>query len=148
MSAESAFTITYWGVTGTISDPLRPSEVTAKIAACLEELSNRGRLAQLQPGPELRQAIERELQELPLHLRSTYGGNTTTVEVQTPDSLLLIDCGSGFRELGRHLPQRWNAPDYKGDRTAHVLVTHPHMDHSFGTAFFSPYYDPLNSFSI
>jgi phosphoribosyl 1,2-cyclic phosphodiesterase len=145
---SSVFSITYWGVTGTMSAPLRPTEVTDKIAGCLEELSARGRLAHLQHGPGLRQAIQRELQDLPFHLRSTYGGNTTSVEVQTPDGLLLLDCGSGFRELGRSLQQRWNAPDYKGTRTAHVLVTHPHMDHSFGTPFFAPYYDPHNNFTI
>jgi len=46
---------------------------------------------------------------LPMHLRSTYGGNTTCVEVQTPDSLIIIDCGSGFRELGIDLERRWKA---------------------------------------
>jgi phosphoribosyl 1,2-cyclic phosphodiesterase len=148
MAAEPAFTITYWGITGTMSDPLLPGEVTAKISACLEELAQRGRLAQLRPGPGLREAVRRELAELPLYLRSTYGGNTTSVEMRTPDALLILDCGSGFRELGRELARRWNAPDYKGDRTGHVLVTHPHMDHSFGTPFFAPYYDPRNSFTI
>lgn len=145
---SSAFSITYWGVTGTMSAPLRPVEVTEKIVACLEELGKRGRLAHLQAGPGLRQAIESELQQLPFHLRSTFGGNTTSVEVQTPDGLLLLDCGSGVRELGRSLQQRWSANDYKGNRTAHVLVTHPHMDHSFGTPFFAPYYDPRNNFTI
>jgi phosphoribosyl 1,2-cyclic phosphodiesterase len=148
MNSDGGMTITYWGATGTMSDPLRPSEVTAKIADCLEELAARGRLGQLQPGPGLRAAVERELAALPFHLRSTFGGNTTSVEVQTPEALLLLDCGSGFRELGRSLSQRWNAPEYQGDRVGHVLVTHPHMDHSFGTPFFSPYYDPRNNFTV
>jgi phosphoribosyl 1,2-cyclic phosphodiesterase len=148
MSNAAVFTITYWGTTGTISDPLRPEEVTGKIVDCLEELARRGRLAELQSASDVRTAIERELAVLPFHLRSTYGGNTTSVEVQTPDALMLFDCGSGFRELGRALSKRWNAPDYNGDRTAHVLVTHPHMDHSYGTPFFAPYYDPRNSFYI
>src|SRR5262249_39270253 len=59
-----------------------------------------------------------------------------------------IDCGSGYRELGRVLTKQWNAPDYKGPREAHILVTHPHMDHTFATAFFGPYYDPRNHFTL
>src|SRR5262249_8621263 len=72
----------------------------------------------------------------------------TCVGVQSADGLFLIDCGSGFRELGVALQRRWQAPDFRGDRTAHVLVTHPHMDHVFATAFFSPYYDPRNRFIL
>jgi ribonuclease BN (tRNA processing enzyme) len=148
MTPDVAFTITYWGTTGTISSPLRPVDVTAKLVACLEELVKRGSLARLHPGPDLRTAIQHELELLPFHFWSTYGGNTTSVEVQTPDALLLLDCGSGFRELGRSLQQRWNAPGYQGDRTAHVLVSHPHMDHSLAMPFFSPYYDPRNNFTV
>ncbi len=145
---STVFTITYWGTTGTITDPILPAELTAKITDCLEELARRGRLAQLRPGPTLRQEIERELGELPLHLRSTYGGNTTSVEVRTPDALLLLDCGSGFRELGRALQQRWKAEGDKAVREAHILISHSHMDHSFATPFFPPYYDPRNHFTI
>src|SRR5262245_30628761 len=148
MKANTAFTITYWGATGTLCAPLRPVEVSAKILNCLEELIVRGRLANVQAGPDLRSFLERELQALPFHLHSTYGGNTTCVEIQTPDALLVIDCGSGFRELGRGLQQRWNAPDYQGNRSAHVLFTHPHMDHAMAFPFFAPFFDPRNNFTI
>lgn len=140
--------ITYWGVTGTLCAPLSPVAVTAKVVACIEALAERGRLADLRPGPDLRAALERELQQLPFHFYSTYGANTTCVEVQTADSLVIFDCGSGFRELGRDLVQRWNAPDYHGDRTAHILLTHPHMDHAMGIPFFPPFYDPRNNFTL
>jgi len=148
MTAETTFTITYWGATGTLCAPLRPDEVADKVIDCIEELIARGRLAGLPSGPDLRPALERELEALPFHLRSTYGGNTSCVEVQTPDALLVIDCGSGFRELGRSLQQRWNAPGYKGDRSAHVLITHPHVDHVLAVPFFGPFYDPRNNFTI
>jgi phosphoribosyl 1,2-cyclic phosphodiesterase len=29
-----------------------------------------------------------------------------------------------------------------------VLVTHPHIDHIYGTPYFAPYYDPANRFTI
>jgi phosphoribosyl 1,2-cyclic phosphodiesterase len=85
---------------------------------------------------------------LPFHLRSTYGGNTTCIEVQTPDALLILDCGSGFRELGIDLERRWNAPDYSGARSAHVLISHPHMDHTYATPYVDPYFDPKNNFIL
>ncbi len=149
MKADTVFTITYWGVTGTMSAPLRPTQVTDKLVAALCLLAERGRLEVLRPGPTLAADVRRLVeQELPFALRSTYGGNTTCVEVQTPDALLVLDCGSGFRELGLHLEARWRAAGPDVPRTAHVLVTHPHGDHTFATPYFDPYYDPANSFTI
>lgn len=149
MSESSNFIITYWGVTGTLSAPLRPEEVTDKLVEALAVLTEKGQLAHLAPGPNLEQNIRETIaRELPFHLRSTYGGNTTCVEVQTPDQLIILDCGSGFRELGVSLDARWRAAGAAARRVAHVFVTHAHMDHTFATAFFTPYYNPQNSISI
>lgn len=144
----SVFTITYWGATGSISAPLRPAQVTAKVVDTLEHLINAGRLTGLTSGAGLRARLQQEIEALPRHLHSTYGGNTTCVEIATPDRLIILDCGSGFRELGCALQHRWNAPDFQGQRSADVLVTHPHVDHTFATPFFSPYYDSRNTFAI
>src|SRR4051794_8652455 len=107
MSAAPAFRITYWGLTGTLSAPLLPEQVTAKVAAAVHHLLEQGRLADLRPGPDSAVAVRRLVEELPFPLRSTYGGNTTCVEVRTPDALLVLDCGTGFRDLGRDLDRRW-----------------------------------------
>ncbi|HTU90601.1 MAG TPA: MBL fold metallo-hydrolase [Gemmataceae bacterium] len=148
-SGQNAFTITYWGVTGTLTTPLRPAEVTDKLVAALRFLIERGRLADLRPGPDLESNIRRLLEEeLPFHQRSSYGGNTTCVEVQTPDALLILDCGSGFRELGISLATRWQSKPSGAERTAHVLVSHPHIDHIYATPYFLPYYDLSNHFTI
>jgi phosphoribosyl 1,2-cyclic phosphodiesterase len=148
MSAEPVFTITYWGATGTLTAPLTPAQVTEKLVHAIQRLVEQGHLADLRPGPDLSQAIHRVAEGLPFPLRSTYGGNTTCVEVQTPDALLILDSGSGFRELGVALERRWNAPGYHGARVAHVLITHPHMDHTFATPYFPPFYDPRNDFTL
>ncbi|HEY7423321.1 MAG TPA: MBL fold metallo-hydrolase [Gemmataceae bacterium] len=146
---QKVFTITYWGVTGTLSAPLRPAEVADKLVAAIRRLAERDRLADLKPGPDLEITIRRRLEEeIPFPLRSSYGGNTTCVEVQTPDALLILDCGSGFRELGLSLENRWHALPAGVGRTAHVLVSHPHMDHIYGTPYFAPYYDSANRFTI
>jgi phosphoribosyl 1,2-cyclic phosphodiesterase len=145
---EPAFTITYWGVTGTLTAPLRAAEVTDKVEKVLLHLAEQGKLADLKPGPDLAAAVRRAIETLPFHLRSSYGGNTTCVEVQTPDALLIFDCGSGFRELGVSLDARWRASGASAVRKADVIVTHAHMDHTFATPYFVPYYNPANSFTI
>lgn len=146
---ESVFTITYWGVTGTLTTPLRPVEVTDKMVRALRWLIEHNRLADLKPGPDLETDICRLLEnELPFHLWSGYGGNTTCIEVQTPDALMILDCGSGFRELGSSLAERWQSKPAGPQRTAHVLVSHPHIDHIYGTPYFPPYFDPNNHFTI
>lgn len=149
MSSQPRFTITYWGVTGTLCDPLLPAQVTDKLVEAIRLLAEKGRLEHLRPGPSLEEAIRKTLaQELPFHLYSSYGGNTTCIEVQTPDSLIIFDCGSGFRELGIALDARWKSEGSAAHRKAHVLLTHAHMDHTFATPFFAPYFNSANSFII
>jgi phosphoribosyl 1,2-cyclic phosphodiesterase len=149
MSEPPVFTITYWGVTGTFCDPLLPRQVTDKLVDAIALLVEKKRLAGLEPGVELRESIRRMLEEeLSFAMRSTYGGNTTCLEVQAPDALLILDCGSGFRELGQSLDARWTAQGEAARRSAHVLLTHSHIDHTFATPYFSPYYDSRNTFRI
>lgn len=149
MPPDAGFTITYWGITGTLPTPLKPPQVTEKIVQAIRLLFEQGRLRDLQPGPGLEQTIRRRVEEgLPFHARSTFGGNTTCLEVQTPDALLILDSGSGMSELGVNLVQRWNAPGYNGPRSAHVLLSHPHIDHILATPFVAPYYDPRNQFDL
>ncbi len=64
-----------------------------------------------------------------------YGGNTSCVEVRGREgTLLVLDAGTGIRRLGLSLPQ--------DIRRVHVLLTHLHMDHIQGMAFFRPLRTP------
>jgi phosphoribosyl 1,2-cyclic phosphodiesterase len=146
--SQAALTITYWGVTGTLTAPLRGAEATDKIENALAHLVEHERLNELKSGPDLKAAVHKLVADLPFHLRSTFGGNTTCVEVQTSDALLIFDCGSGFRELGVDLEARWRAAGAAAVRKADVIVTHAHMDHTFATPYFVPYYNPANSITI
>ena len=66
---------------------------------------------------------------------SRYGGNTTCVEVRLGDgSLVVIDAGSGIRNLGRELIRRSES------RHIHLFLTHAHWDHVQGFPFFLPAY--------
>jgi phosphoribosyl 1,2-cyclic phosphodiesterase len=62
-----------------------------------------------------------------------YGGNTSCVEVRGPDTLLVLDAGTGIRALGKSLA---------GVCRVHILLTHLHMDHIQGLGFFAPLFDP------
>lgn len=63
-----------------------------------------------------------------------YGGHTSCLELRSKDnSLLVIDAGTGIKDLGLSL--NGNFPE-----TIKMLFTHSHTDHIFGFPFFSPIY--------
>ena len=63
-----------------------------------------------------------------------YGGNTSCYELRSDNGeLLILDAGSGLRELGLSLGG-------KLPQSAHLLVSHTHWDHIMGYPFFSPLY--------
>lgn len=71
-----------------------------------------------------------------------YGGNTTCLEIRTKnDEILIIDAGSGIRELGNLLLKE-NRHDYT------ILLTHAHWDHIMGFPFFKPIYSHKSSINI
>jgi phosphoribosyl 1,2-cyclic phosphodiesterase len=64
-----------------------------------------------------------------------YGGNTVCVDVRLADgTLLVLDAGTGIRELGDSLIH----DDHRGPIT--LLLTHLHWDHIMGLPFFAPIY--------
>ncbi len=143
------FRIRYWGVTGSFPNPLTPVEIQDRIAAAIQALAAQGALARLARPDVTLDAIQAELQQhLSQGVRASYGGNTTCVEIETPDALIILDSGSGMRGLGVEIAKRWAAPDYRGSREANVLLTHPHVDHTLATPFFDPYYDKQNRITI
>ncbi|MBI2773807.1 MAG: MBL fold metallo-hydrolase, partial [Chloroflexi bacterium] len=73
-----------------------------------------------------------------------YGGNTACVEVRDQDgTLLVLDAGTGLRELGLALAQ--NGP---GPLAVDLLISHLHWDHIQGIPFFRPAYDAKNEMRI
>lgn len=74
-----------------------------------------------------------------------YGGNTPCVEVRTMEGwLIILDAGTGMRELGRSLLGRANGAPIKGD----IFLTHAHWDHIQGIPFFGPIFQRGNHFTI
>jgi phosphoribosyl 1,2-cyclic phosphodiesterase len=70
-----------------------------------------------------------------------YGGNTACIEIRFPgtDRIVIIDAGSGIRELGNTLV----ANDLsQGPLAIDLFLTHTHWDHILGFPFFAPIYIP------
>jgi phosphoribosyl 1,2-cyclic phosphodiesterase len=72
-----------------------------------------------------------------------YGGNTTCLELRHGETRVILDAGSGIRQLGT----AW-AEEADGPVRAHLLFTHLHWDHIQGFPFFTPAYRPGNAFTI
>ncbi|GAC1489397.1 MAG: MBL fold metallo-hydrolase [Candidatus Limnocylindrales bacterium] len=71
-----------------------------------------------------------------------YGGNTACVEVRDEtNALLVLDAGTGLRELGLSLAKA-------GPLTVDLLLSHLHWDHIQGIPFFRPAYDPHSTLRI
>ena len=74
-----------------------------------------------------------------------YGGNTACVEVRDASgALLILDAGTGLRELGIYLMGA------NGSRPFHIelLLSHLHWDHIQGIPFFQPAYVPNSTMRI
>jgi len=72
------------------------------------------------------------------------GGNTSCVSLEYGRQLMIIDAGSGLRELGLDLMKRMQSFGSKGA----ILLSHVHWDHVQGFPFFLPAYVPANEFVI
>jgi phosphoribosyl 1,2-cyclic phosphodiesterase len=108
--------------------------VKSKISAILERLTP-GDLA----APE---NLEDFLANLPPWLIRTVGGNTSCVEVRldSDDEIIILDAGSGIRELGHSAARRKPKPS-----RFHIFFSHFHWDHIMGLPFFGPAFNPSNT---
>ena len=74
-----------------------------------------------------------------------YGGNTPCVELRTSDGwLMILDAGTGIRELGLSLSERANGAPIRGD----TFFPHAHWDHIQGIPFLAPMFQRGNHFTI
>ena len=64
-----------------------------------------------------------------------FGGNTSSLEIRSNDSVILIDMGSGVHLLGRELIRQ---------KVRHIdlFMSHAHWDHLIGFPYFEPLFEP------
>ena len=74
-----------------------------------------------------------------------YGGNTACVELRAGEEILILDAGSGIRQLGADLIGEF------GDKRAieaTLLISHTHWDHIQGLPFFAPAFSSNNAIRV
>ncbi len=79
----------------------------------------------------------------PERRNSHYGGNTSCLELRLENgTLIILDCGSGIRALGKSLAREFGERPIQGL----IFLTHFHWDHIQGIPFFLPLYRKGNMF--
>lgn len=73
-----------------------------------------------------------------------YGGNTTCIEVRADGELIVLDAGTGIRNLGRKLAAEFKSQPIE----VSILISHTHWDHIQGFPFFIPAYSSQNQIRI
>ena len=139
--------VKYWGTSGSISSPLKPSEVTEKIIDSICTLVKSGHLKDIDHANLESSVAKMVHNHLPFSSKSTFGGNTSCVEINTEDCMIVIDCGTGVINFGINLESKWaNLPIEK--RKGLILFSHMHYDHLFGLPMCQSFYDINNSFDL
>jgi phosphoribosyl 1,2-cyclic phosphodiesterase len=130
--------VRFWGTRGSIPTATSSSAIRRKLISALTRAVGR----RLDTPERIEAFVDHELD---FTVRSTYGGNSSCVELVTGgDAYLLCDLGSGARVFGNHvLAARGGVPgEY------HVFMSHTHWDHIMGFPFFMPAYIPGNRITI
>jgi len=81
-----------------------------------------------------------------------YGGNTSCVEVNVGEHIIILDAGTGLISVGNDLMRKYiisgsNAADRK-PINATVLLSHIHQDHLHGLTFFRPLHIPSSNINV
>lgn len=74
-----------------------------------------------------------------------FGGNTSCILLEGPKRTVILDAGTGIRDLGKELAQD---PHLGIDRPCYLVFSHFHWDHIQGLPFFVPAYDSRRTFTI
>jgi phosphoribosyl 1,2-cyclic phosphodiesterase len=69
------------------------------------------------------------------------GGNTTCLEIEAGNHIIIIDAGTGIIKLGKMILKRMRENKERNKELV-LFFTHYHQDHTQGLPFFSPVYMP------
>lgn len=131
--------VKFWGTRGSLPAPCTGEQVGKKIERALKLARGRD----LSTDAALATFIN---EQLPFSVRSTYGTNTSCVEIiRRGSNYILFDCGSGLRDFAQSLHHSGRLKD-----PAHfdIFISHLHWDHLQGFPFFVPAFLPGNTIVI
>lgn len=121
----------FWGTRGSLSTPLTAGALRERLAGTLK--------AALAAGVKWPDQVDAFLDSLAFASRATYGGNTACVQVAGGPEYVVLDAGTGLRDLGLALLRTGvlNRP-----AVFHLFISHLHWDHLQGFPFFAPIFFP------
>lgn len=126
--------VTFWGTRGSLPVSLSSRDIREKIIAALTAANGKNFKTPA--------ALASFVDTLPFATNSTFGGNSSCVEIigNSPEHVI-CDMGSGARPLGNARIAQFgvNQP-----QTYHIFMSHLHWDHLMGFPFFAPMYIPGN----
>ena len=126
--------VSFWGVRGSIPSPITNTQLRKKISAIIKRIKPNDIIS--------KGSRERFLNQLPRDVFGTVGGNTTCIEINAVNTpLIIVDAGSGIRELSIDIEKRKKKPS-----EFHVFLTHFHWDHIQGLPFVIQGFSKENSF--
>jgi ribonuclease BN (tRNA processing enzyme) len=71
-----------------------------------------------------------------------FGGNTSCVEINIGDEIIILDAGTGIVTSGDELMEKYISSSPDADKrkpiNATILISHIHQDHMLGLTFFKP----------
>ena len=124
----------FWGVRGSISTPITPQQIQAKITAIIQRITEKDIVT-----PEAR---ERFISNLPDWQFGTVGGNTPCVSLRSSEGTeVVLDAGTGIRCYGKSI-------DTPQNKEYNLFFSHFHWDHIQGLPFFDKAYDPETTINI
>ena len=134
---EPAMRVKIWGARGSLPAPQTPSALEFQIRRLMEDYHESGDFSM--------GSVEHFLSKLPRHRFGGFGGNTPCMEVISGGQSVIIDGGSGLRQLGYQLMA---GPCGRGAGEVHLVFTHFHWDHLIGLPFFVPLFIPGNKIHV
>lgn len=121
--------IKFWGVRGSLPSSPMPERWVRHFESLLEDF--------LKSGHRDLAGIKTFLSQKTIPETGGYGTATTCVEAHSQQTQIIIDAGSGLRNLGE---QMMKGPAGKGQAEIHIFLTHFHWDHLLGIPFFAPHF--------
>jgi phosphoribosyl 1,2-cyclic phosphodiesterase len=123
--------IKLFGCRGSLPSPRNPAALYNKIKILLDKFN------EFKKDDKTDNPVENFLDQFDVSEVGGFGGNTISIDVKSEKCNLIIDAGSGIRELGYEYMQ---GACGKGEGEFNVFLTHFHWDHLIGLPFFIPLY--------
>ncbi len=124
-----SFKIKYWGVRGSLPAAPTPETWVNDIEKIMRSFFDKG----YQNAAQIKEFISSHT----ISQIGGFGAHTTCAEVIHGQDQIIIDGGSGIRNLSDYMMK---GDAGKGKSVIHIFLTHFHWDHMIGLPFFAPHF--------